>query len=321
MSDYLKPLVSIISSSYNNSRDIPKMIQSVLAQTYSNWELLISDDGSPDNSREVIDSFLDPRIKKFHSSQNQGIVKQMRSLQQKAQGEFITNLDADDMFAPEKLELQVQAFMQNPNLGVCLSVAVICDENDNILQVCDHYPTKHKEIIHFIDTKHAFPCGNMNSMMYKKETVHKLNGYFDYWHGTGGHDLDWILRIITEGYEIKTAPKPLYFWRKHPHSFSRKINLDPIRNQIHELCYLLYEQRKKYKKDDLTGLNSHELENHRNQILAQYKKDPSRIHREICNSKDLPFKIRIEHGIKSLKLNPWHQKNYRYLIKSLLRWN
>lgn len=315
------PLVSVISSSYNNSRDIPKMIQSVLNQTYSNWELLISDDGSADNSREIIDSFTDPRIKKFHSNKNRGIVAQMSELQNRANGEYITNLDADDMFAPEKIELQLKAFVQNPNLGVCLSVACICDENDKILKVADHYPTDFKNIINFIDTKHAFPCGNMNSMMYKKESVIKLKGYRSYWHGTGGHDLDWILQIITDGKEISTVPKLLYYWRKHPYSFSRKVNMDPIRNQITELCYLLYEQRKKFQKDDLSGLNSGELDSLRNNILKEYENDPSRIHREICNSRDLPFKVRMDHGIKSLKLNPWQQKNYRYFIKSLFRWN
>jgi glycosyltransferase involved in cell wall biosynthesis len=316
----MKPLVSIITSSFNNSRDIPKMMESVLNQTHTNWELLISDDGSSDNSREIIDRYTDPRIKKFHSPQNRGIVKQMSVLLERAQGDFITPLDADDMFAPDKLELQVAAFTKNPNLSVCLCIVAIVDENDQVLQVANHYPLDHQGIINFIDTRHAFPCGNMNSMMFKKESINKHKGYHQYWHGTGGHDLDWILRILTDGKEVVAVPKVLYYWRKHAFSFSRKINKDPIRNQVHDLCYLLYEQRKKHQKDDLTGLESGELAALRQKILDDYQQDPSRIYREICNSRDLPYKVRLEHGLQSIKLNPWHQKNYRYFIKSAFRW-
>ena len=67
-------------SSYNNQRDVEKAINSILGQTYSHWELVISDDASSDNTRALIDEFSDPRIQRFHSDFNQGIVKQMNKL-------------------------------------------------------------------------------------------------------------------------------------------------------------------------------------------------------------------------------------------------
>lgn len=313
------PLVSIISSSYNNGRDVGKMIESVLAQTYPHWELIISDDGSSDNSRAVIDSYTDSRIKTFHSMANGGIVKQMNMLFEKAQGDYVTILDADDMFAPEKLALQVAAFQGNPELVLCLGVVAVCDEQDKVIQVADHYPKTHKEIIHFIDTKHAFPCGNMACMMFRRSSLIKHGGYKTYYQGTGGHDLDLVLRIIADGGQVIALPQIVYYWRKHQHSFSRKINMNPLRNQCHQFCYLIYEQIKKYQLDDLTGLNSGALEQLRQKIINDYERDPSRIYREICNSRDLPYSVRFRHGCWAIKLNPFHQKNYRYFIKSLLR--
>jgi glycosyltransferase involved in cell wall biosynthesis len=111
----------------------------------------------------------------------------------------------------------------------------------------------------------------------------------------------------------------VYYWRKHTESFSRKINFNPLRNQCHQFCYLLYEQRKIHGKDDLTGLESGELAKLRQSISDQYTKDPSRIYRDICNSRDLDHSIRMKHGIESIKLNPFYHKNYYYFIKSFFR--
>ena len=104
-------LVSIIMPSWNTGRFIAESIESVLAQTYTNWELLIVDDCSTDNTDEVVKPFLeDKRIKYFKNEKNSGAALSRNRAMREAQGEWIAFLDSDDLWMPEKLEKQI-AFM------------------------------------------------------------------------------------------------------------------------------------------------------------------------------------------------------------------
>lgn len=103
-------LVSIIMPSWNTDRFISETIQSVIDQTYTNWELLIVDDCSTDNTDEAVASFKDDRIKYFHNEKNSGAALTRNKAMREAQGEWIAFLDSDDLWMPEKLEKQI-AFM------------------------------------------------------------------------------------------------------------------------------------------------------------------------------------------------------------------
>src|SRR5690554_4163648 len=107
------PLVSIISPSYNSSSYITNTIDSVLSQTNNNWEMLIIDDCSTDNSVEVIQSFIDkdPRIKLIQLTENSGAAVARNKGIEAAKGRYIAFLDSDDAWSPDKLEKQL-AFMQ-----------------------------------------------------------------------------------------------------------------------------------------------------------------------------------------------------------------
>lgn len=105
-------LVSIIMPSWNTSRFIGESIQSVLVQTYTNWELLIVDDCSTDNTDEILQPFLsDDRIKYFKNQQNCGAALTRNRAMREARGEWIAFLDSDDLWLPEKLEKMIE-FMQ-----------------------------------------------------------------------------------------------------------------------------------------------------------------------------------------------------------------
>ena len=101
-------LVSIIMPSWNTARYIAESIQCVIDQTYQNWELIIIDDCSTDNTDEVITPFfIDPRIKYFHNEKNSGAALTRNRALREAQGEWIAFLDSDDLWLPEKLEKQI----------------------------------------------------------------------------------------------------------------------------------------------------------------------------------------------------------------------
>lgn len=113
MSNMKDGLVSIIMPSWNTDRFIKASIDSVLAQTYTNWELLIVDDCSTDKTDEVISSYKDDRIKYFKNLKNSGAAFTRNRAMREAQGEWIAFLDSDDLWAPEKLEHQIKFMEKN----------------------------------------------------------------------------------------------------------------------------------------------------------------------------------------------------------------
>ncbi len=106
-------LVSIIMPSWNTGNYIAESIESVLNQTYKNWELLIVDDCSTDNTDSVVASFDDKRIRYFKNKKNSGAALTRNRAMRKANGEWIAFLDSDDLWSPEKLEKQVKFMNDN----------------------------------------------------------------------------------------------------------------------------------------------------------------------------------------------------------------
>ena len=109
----IKGLVSVIMPSWNTGRFIAKSIQSVIEQTYTNWELLIVDDCSSDNTDEVIANFHDKRIFYFKNEKNVGAALSRNRALREAKGEWIAFLDSDDLWEPQKLEKQLVFMNQN----------------------------------------------------------------------------------------------------------------------------------------------------------------------------------------------------------------
>lgn len=109
----MNDLVSIITPTYNCARFLKETIQSVLNQTYQNWEMLIVDDCSTDNSEEVIKSFNDYRIKYFCNEKNSGAAVSRNRALREAKGRWIAFLDSDDLWMPEKLEHQIRFMEEN----------------------------------------------------------------------------------------------------------------------------------------------------------------------------------------------------------------
>lgn len=121
-------LVSIISPTYNCGRFIAETINSVLAQTYTNWEMLIVDDCSTDNTREIVEQFDDRRIKFYRLEKNNGAAVARNTALKMAQGQWIAFLDSDDLWMPDKLQKQLE-FMVKNNYDFSYTEYTECDEN------------------------------------------------------------------------------------------------------------------------------------------------------------------------------------------------
>ena len=127
-------LVSIIMPSWNTGRFIAESIDCVLAQTYKNWELLIVDDCSTDNTDEVIAGYKDDKIKYFKNEKNSGAALTRNRAMREAQGEWIAFLDSDDLWTPEKLEHQIK-FMNDNGYSFSYTEYEKIDEEDQPLNI------------------------------------------------------------------------------------------------------------------------------------------------------------------------------------------
>jgi len=127
--------VSIITPVYNCEKFIKDTINSVLSQTYKNWELLLIDDCSTDKSRDIISEYIrkDSRIKYFKTEQNSGVAVTRNIALENSQGRFIAYLDADDLWKKDKLEKQVGFMIKNKYIFTCTDYEKI-DEDGNLLK-------------------------------------------------------------------------------------------------------------------------------------------------------------------------------------------
>lgn len=128
--------VSIVMTSYNYADYIKEAIESVLAQTYTNWELVIVDDGSTDNSIEVINSYIqkDSRIKLFQheNGQNKGLSYSLKLGIEKAESEWIAFLESDDKFTPNSIEEKINTIKNNPNIDLLFTDLELFQDNEMI---------------------------------------------------------------------------------------------------------------------------------------------------------------------------------------------
>ncbi len=130
----MSDLVSVITPSYKSEKFIAQTIESVLAQTYKNWEMIIVDDVSSDNSNKIIEKYInkDSRIKLIKLEINSGPAIARNRAIKEAKGRYIAFLDADDLWKAEKLEKQID-FMNKSNLSFTYSSYDLIDEEDNDL--------------------------------------------------------------------------------------------------------------------------------------------------------------------------------------------
>lgn len=125
-----KPTVSVIMATYNHADFVKQAIDSVLAQEGVDFEFLIADDGSADQTREVVASIKDKRIQFFPNEINRGACVVTNELIKRTCGEFIALINSDDYWTtPDKLAYQVQVLRENPNVGACFGRARFVDKD------------------------------------------------------------------------------------------------------------------------------------------------------------------------------------------------
>lgn len=237
------PLVSVIMPAFNVEQYIETAIDSIINQTYESFELLISDDGSNDQTINLINKFSDPRIKLFHNDKNMGHVYTKNKLLSKACGDFITFLDADDFSSTNRLEKLVDEFFKNPRLGLCGSNIVRVF--GNTLHYLPELPESDALIKKFGEA--AFPAPS--AVMISREAYSQIGGYRDFFKGLCYEDHDWISRIVDR-FICSNINDHLYFYRFNPTSIGN-TKLDTKKLASRDVVNYLKKQRSQRGFDDL----------------------------------------------------------------------
>lgn len=208
----MNELVSIISPCFNSSKYINLTITSVLNQSYLNWELIIVDDKSTDNSVEIIQEFckLDSRIKLIRLYTNSGSAATPRNVAiNEAKGRYISFLDSDDMWHPFKLEEQIKLF-ENENVAIVYSNYIKIDENGK---------NRNRIIIapKWVNYEKLF-YGNVIACLTSVYDCSKVGKV--YFENVGHEDFVVWLKILKQGYIAKNTNIVLAYYRVRSNSLS-----------------------------------------------------------------------------------------------------
>lgn len=166
----IKGLVSIITPTYNCGRFIAETIESIQAQTYTNWELIIVDDCSKDNTKEIVDSYMekDARIKYHRLETNSGAAVARTTSMMLAEGEYMAFCDSDDLWTPDKLEKQLSFMKNTGHPFTCTAYEQIDEEGNSLNRII-----KPKEKCDYNRLLLDCPVGN-STVMYNVEVMGKF---------------------------------------------------------------------------------------------------------------------------------------------------
>ena len=201
------PLVSIIMGMFNNEKTIKRCIQSVIEQTYENWEFIICDDCSTDNSYNIVKQIAneDRRIKLIKNGTNQKLAASLNHCLERAKGKYIARMDGDDICLPQRLMIQVEYLEQNNDIQVVGSTAQVSDGAE-IFEV-----RRVKENPSTADVLSGPPFIHPSIMM-RKSAYDKLNGYTVLQRTIRGQDLDLWYRFFAEGMKGYNLQEPLIIY-------------------------------------------------------------------------------------------------------------
>lgn len=240
----MKPYVSIIIPTYNRANTIVKTIESILNQTYSDYEIIVVDDNSSDNTKEVINEYINdyPFIKYLKHENNRGGSAARNTGVKVANGKLISFLDSDDQWINTKLAKEVECIKNNPNVDMVYSNMYLVDiENETtVLYKQDNFEDKYYGML----CKNII--GSTSLITIKKAVYDKLGGFKEGLPSC--QDWDFYLNVVKE-YKVMKIDEPLLKYYIHSNSISGNIDRAiEGHNLILKKVISLIEDDDKYKK-------------------------------------------------------------------------
>ena len=245
--------ISVLMSAYNAQEYIEETIKSILNQTFSDFEFIIIDDGSIDNTKMIIDKFNDCRIN-YYYFENSGLSKSLNRGLKISTGKYIARIDADDICYPTRLEKQYNFMEENPSYVLCGSYTDVIDENGHYIYTFRDIPTSNDCIQKEMEKRN---CIVHSSSFYIRQIALSIGGYYEpikqYFE-----DYMFFYQFLKQG-KAYNFSEPLIKYRLSPGSISTR-NKNPkyeklVQNVIHrgyinddEKKFLFDHKKNKAKK-------------------------------------------------------------------------
>ncbi|MEM6518753.1 MAG: glycosyltransferase [Cyanobacteria bacterium P01_C01_bin.70] len=222
------PTISIVIPAYNAENTIAETISSVLAQTFTDFELIIINDGSIDNTLSIVEQFSDSRIQVF-TFENSGPQKSRNRGLEKSDGKFISFIDADDLWTEDKLELQLKTLQKNPEASVVYSWCDVIDEQSNFLRR-GGYLIRRGEV--FTDLLLINFGENGSNFLASSEAIKAVGGFDETIVASQDRD---ILLSLASRYKFEVVPKVQVLYRKSAASKSWSSSIKRTRVGIEQV--------------------------------------------------------------------------------------
>jgi glycosyltransferase involved in cell wall biosynthesis len=212
-----RPVFSVIIPAYNQAEFIAQTIQSLLDQTFSNFEVIVVNDCSSDHTNEVVAQFDDPRVRCIVHSQNKGLPASRNTGIRASSGDFIALLDSDDYFHPQKLEQHFRFYQEHPEISITYNPRFeLHYSSDKIRDI--YRPPLTAGLRDFVL---GFPF-SPSDMVIRKEVIEQ--GYlFGDQYVCGGEDMDYPCRLALAGFRFASVDKVLNFRRYHSGRKKKKL--------------------------------------------------------------------------------------------------
>lgn len=202
---------------YNASATIREALDSIIAQTYPNWEVVVCDDGSQDDTLEILSEYAgkDSRIRAFQNEHNMGLAATLNHCLEYACGAYIARMDSDDLSTADRFEKQVAFLEQHPEYEVVGSFVQAFDEDGmHHIIACREHPTRY-------DLPKGSPFEH-GSIMMRASAMRALNGYRISEHTVRTEDADLWYRFYAAGFKGANIAQPLYCFRLDDAAYKRR---------------------------------------------------------------------------------------------------
>ena len=261
--EYEQGLVSVVIATRNRSSLIHEAIDSVLNQTYENYEILIIDDGSTDDTERQVKEFNNPRIV-YVFQENHGRSHARNTALKMSKGEYLTFLDDDDLYLTKKIELQIEFMKNTPQCDVLYSEALCftTDKDKTFMKYSAEFEGNiYDKIALFIPHTICLP-----TIMLRRNVIIEI-GLFDE-NLNRFEDID-LWRRISKKYPYFAIQQPLCLLRTHQENTIEKLNLANLSNQVEIYVKKVLIEDLEFYGNELIGLCAELMKHYARAIMAQ----------------------------------------------------
>ena len=311
-----KDKISVLMCAYNAADYIGQAIQSIIDQTYTNWELLISDDFSTDSTFQIAQAYAqkDARIKLFKQPENLGYLLNTNFIWNKAEGQFITFQDADDWSSVDRLIKQSQ-FLINNEVDICssnFSRVDLIGKNKSIGEIEDLPSLSYNFIYQHFVAKRTLPVF-AGTLFLNRKVLNSVGTYNPFFSRKCGEDTDWILRASRD-FKIGTMSNILYYYRENPKGVTQNLTVDKLIN--YTLILKIHENFIKTGADLLDTKNQAVLLTLEKALKKPFLLDNSKIYYEQVKNSiyHKNWKSALKKMLRAIRAKPFHIPYYKTLF-------